>query len=335
MSWYDLVRPLIDRLDPETAHRLALKALAAGLVPGNGAADVPTLGVSALGLSFANPIGLAAGFDKNGRVFQAMKGLGFGFAEIGGVTPLPQIGNPRPRLFRLNEDRAAINRMGFNNEGMEAVASRLAARRDRSFPVGVNLASNTESAEPARDFELLVARFAPLADYLTIDVSCPNTKNGRMFQDPVRLADLLARLKLARGTLATPMLVKLASDLKSDEARAIARVTIDAGLAGLVVANTSAERPESLRSVAKAERGGLSGRPIFEASTRLLAEVRAEIGPDPILVGVGGVFTGADALAKLQAGANLIQLYTALVYEGPPVVGRIKRDLAALLQKPG
>ena len=333
MSWYDLVRPLIDRLDPETAHRLALRALAAGLVPGNGAADVPALGVSALGLSFANPIGLAAGFDKNGRVFQAMKGLGFGYAEIGGVTPLPQIGNPRPRLFRLNEDRAAINRMGFNNEGMEAVAGRLAARRDRRFPVGVNLASNTESAEPARDFELLVARFAPLADYLTIDVSCPNTKNGRMFQDPVQLADLLARLKLARGALATPMLVKLASDLKADEARAIARVTIDAGLAGLVVANTSAERPESLRSAAKAERGGLSGRPIFEASTRLLAEVRAEVGPEPILVGVGGVFTAADALAKLQAGANLIQLYTALVYEGPPVVGRIKRDLAALLRK--
>jgi dihydroorotate dehydrogenase len=333
MSWYALARPFIDRLDPETAHRLALKALAAGLVPGDRAGDPPNLRVRAMGLDFSNPVGLAAGFDKNALVYGAMKGLGFGFAEIGGVTPLPQAGNPRPRLFRLEEDRAAINRMGFNNEGMEAVAARLAARRDRTFPVGANLASNTESAEPSTDFERLVARFAPLADYLTIDVSCPNTKNGRLFQDPVRLTDLLARLKVARGTAATPMLVKIASDLGADEARAIARVTMDAGLAGLVVANTSAARPESLVSAAKAERGGLSGRPIFEASTRLLAEVRADVGPDPVLIGVGGIFTGADVLAKMRAGANLVQLYTALVYEGPPVVARIKRELAELLRR--
>jgi dihydroorotate dehydrogenase len=333
MSWYALARPLIDRLDPETAHRLALKALAAGLVPGDRNADPAILRVRAMGLDFSNPVGLAAGFDKNALVYGAVKALGFGFAEIGGVTPLPQVGNPRPRLFRLEADRAAINRMGFNNDGMDAVAARLAARRDRAFPVGANLASNTESADPANDFERLVARFAPIADYLTIDVSCPNTKNGRLFQDPARLTDLLARLKVARGAAATPMLVKLASDLGTDEARAIARVTADAGLAGLVVANTSAARPDSLLSPAKAERGGLSGRPIFEASTRLLAEVRAEVGPDLVLIGVGGIFTGADVLAKMRAGANLVQLYTALVYEGPPVVARIKRELAELLRQ--
>ena len=331
MSWYSYVRPLVDRLDPETGHRLALKALAAGLVPGDEGRDPPSLAVSAMGIDFPNPLGLAAGFDKNALVFGQMKRLGFAFAEVGGVTPLPQTGNPRPRLFRLNEDRAAINRMGFNNEGMEAVAVRLKARRDRIFPVGVNLASNTESLDPAKDFEMLVARFAPLASYLTIDVSCPNTKNGRLFQDPTRLEGLLERLKAARGTLATPMLVKIASDLNPDEARAIARVTMAAGLAGMVVANTSAARPESLKSPFKGERGGLSGRPIFEASTRLLAEVRQEIGPLPTLVGVGGIFTGADALAKIEAGANLLQIYTALVYEGPPVVGRIKRELAGLM----
>ncbi len=330
MAW-----PALRHLDPETAHGLALRLLRLGLVPPAGGPDLPSLHVSAMGLTFANPIGVAAGFDKNALVAHRLHRLGFGFGEVGGVTPKPQSGNPRPRLFRLDGDFAAINRMGFNNEGEAAVAARVRAARRPDFPLGVNLASNTDSEHPAEDFVRLVQCFAPIADYLTIDVSCPNTKNGRMFQDPLRLDDLLRRLLAARDRLRTPMLVKLASDLSEAEALAIADVTLRHGLAGLVVANTSAARPSSLTSSAQAERGGLSGRPIFAASTALLAAIRRAVGPAPTLVGVGGVFSGADAYGKIRAGANLVQLYTALVFRGPPVVGAIKQELAALLAQDG
>ena len=305
------------------------------MIPVCPGADAPALAVRAMGLDFTNPIGLAAGFDKNAVAALQLPRLGFGFAEVGGVTPKPQSGNPRPRMFRLDGDFAAINRMGFNNEGEIAVAARVRAARRPGFPLGVNLASNTDSDNPAEDFVRLVQSFAPIADYLTVDVSCPNTKNGRMFQDPVKLDDLLRRLLVARDRYPTPMLVKLASDLTEAEALAIAEVTMRHGLAGLVVANTSAARPTSLTSVKQVERGGLSGRPIFEASTALLAAIRRECGPQAVLVGVGGVFTGEDAYAKIRAGANLIQLYTAMVFRGPGVAGAIKRELAALLARDG
>jgi dihydroorotate dehydrogenase len=335
LGWYRLAWPILRHLDPETAHGLALGALRRGLLPPCGHADPASLRVTAMGITFANPIGLAAGFDKNALAANRVSRLGFGFAEMGGVTPKPQVGNPRPRLFRLDDDLAAINRMGFNNDGEAAIAARLRARRRPGFPLGVNLASNTESEAPAEDFIRLVRTFAPIADYLTIDVSCPNTRNGRLFQDPARLDELLRRLLEARGSLRTPMLVKLASDLSQAEALAIAEVTVRHGLAGLVIANTSAARPDSLTSPRKAERGGLSGRPIFEASTALLAAVRRSVGPGPVLVGVGGVFSGEDAYAKIRAGANLIQLYTALVFRGPPVVSAIKQGLAACLLRDG
>lgn len=336
VGWYRLVWPIIRHLEPETAHGIALDMLRLGLLPPVCAGrNPPSLAVKALGLDFANPIGLAAGFDKNAVAAGQLPRLGFGFGEVGGVTPKPQTGNPRPRLFRLDGDFAAINRMGFNNQGEIAVAARVRQARRPGFPLGVNLASNTDSDNPAEDFVRLVRSFAPIADYLTVDVSCPNTKNGRMFQDPAKLDDLLRRLLEARENSRTPMLVKLASDLSEAEALAIAEVTLRHGLAGLVVANTSAARPESLTSPKQAERGGLSGRPIFAASTGLLAAIRRLSGPEAVLVGVGGVFTGEDAYAKIRAGANLIQLYTAMVYRGPAVVGAIKRDLAGLLARDG
>ncbi|PWR18953.1 quinone-dependent dihydroorotate dehydrogenase [Zavarzinia compransoris] len=336
VGWYRLVWPILRHFEPETAHGLALDLLRHGLLPPVCAGtNPPVLAVRALGLDFANPVGLAAGFDKNAVAARQLPRLGFGFAEVGGVTPKPQAGNPRPRLFRLDGDFAAINRMGFNNQGEIAVAARVRAGRRPGFPLGINLASNTDSDNPAEDFVRLVGSFAPIADYLTVDVSCPNTKNGRMFQDPVKLDDLLRRLLEARANYRTPMLVKLAADLTEGEALAIAEVTLRHGLAGLVVANTSAARPDSLTSDKKAERGGLSGRPIFAASTALLAAIRRLGGPGPVLVGVGGVFTGADAYAKIRAGANLIQLYTAMVYRGPGAVGAIKRELAALLARDG
>ncbi len=335
VGWYRLVWPIIRRFDPETAHGLALRLLACGIMPPVGGENPAALAVRAMGLSFANPIGLAAGFDKNAVAAHRLSRLGFGFGEVGGVTPRPQVGNPRPRLFRLDGDFGAINRMGFNNEGEAAVALRVRAARHPGFPLGVNLASNSDSEAPAEDFVRLVQGFAPIADYLTVDVSCPNTKNGRMFQDPVRLDDLLQRLLAARGGHRTPMLVKLASDLSEAEALAIAEVTMRHGLSGLVVANTSAQRPDSLTSPHKAERGGLSGRPIYGASTALLAAIRRAVGKDATLVGVGGIFTGEDAYGKIRAGANLLQLYTAMVFRGPGVVGAIKQELAALLARDG
>lgn len=335
VGWYRLVWPILRQVDPETAHGIALRLLRCGIMPPVGGDNPANLALRAMGLDFANPLGLAAGFDKNAVAAAQLPRLGFGFGEVGGVTPRPQTGNPRPRLFRLDGDFGAINRMGFNNEGEAAVALRVRAGRRPGFPLGVNLASNSDSDAPAQDFIRLVQTFAPIADYLTVDVSCPNTKNGRMFQDPVRLDDLLKRLLEARGGHRTPMLVKLASDLTEAEALAIAEVTMRHGLAGLVVANTSAQRPESLTSPRRSERGGLSGRPIFAASTALLGAIRRAVGPQATLVGVGGIFTGEDAYAKIRAGANLLQLYTAMVFRGPGVVGAIKRDLAALLARDG
>ncbi|WP_439817947.1 quinone-dependent dihydroorotate dehydrogenase [Zavarzinia sp. CC-PAN008] len=333
-----LAWPVISRLDSERAHELALWALERGLVGRDLPETGPLLATRVLDLDFRHPVGLAAGFDKGARVFGRMKGMGFAFAEVGGVTPRGQVGNPRPRLFRMAEDDAAINRMGFNNPGKDVVAARLRAGRGTAgLPVGVNLASNTDTDDPARDFEILVETFAPLVDYLDVDVSCPNTKNGRLFQDPTRLRDLLVRLRAAcaRAGATPPMLVKVASDLSEAETLPLAEVAVEGGVQGMVVANTSAARPPGLRSPHAGERGGLSGRPIFAASTSLLKSVARHVQGRLVLIGVGGVFDGADAYAKIRAGASLVQLYTSLALHGPDVVPRVVGELAGLLRRDG
>ncbi len=328
-DFYPLIRPALRRLPREAAHELSLRALEIGLgrlwsIPAP-APDPPILAQRLWGFEFANPIGLAAGFDKDARAPDAMLRLGFGFVEVGTVTPRPQPGNPKPRLFRLDEDRAVINRMGFNSSGLGIVADRL-SRRTRSGVIGVNLGKNRDSADAAADYEEAIRRTAGLADYLVVNISSPNTPGLRALQARAALDALLRRLIDARDKTGpwVPLLLKIAPDLTSDERRDIAAVALDTGIDGLIVANTTVERPATLISRHAAEAGGLSGRPLFEASTAALADLyRLTQGRLP-LIGVGGVANAADAYAKIRAGANLVQLYTALVFEGPALVGRIK-----------
>jgi dihydroorotate dehydrogenase len=295
-----------------------------------------------LGLTFVNPIGLAAGFDKNGAVVRPMLDLGFGFVEVGTVTPLPQPGNPRPRLFRLTGDRAVINRMGFNNEGAAAMAARLQARVSRGPGaargiLGINLGKNKEQADAAADYVAGVAALGALAEYLVINVSSPNTPGLRALQERTRLEELIARVLAARDALARrpPLLLKIAPDLLEEERADIAAVALDSGLDGLVVSNTTVARPAGLDPRHAGEAGGLSGKPLFEASTAVLRDMyRRTEGRLPI-IGVGGIASGADAYAKIRAGASLVQLYSALVFEGPGLVRRIKNELAALLMRDG
>lgn len=331
-------------LDAERAHGLALKALAAGLVPGDRTGDPPALATTVFGRRFPNPIGVAAGFDKHCAALAATFRLGPGFVEIGGVTPRPQPGNPKPRLFRLPEDRGVINRFGFNSEGHAAVAARLKAARAAGVTgvVGVNLAVNKESPDPAGDYAQGVAAFGADADFLTINVSSPNTAGLRDLQGEKALAALLERSTAALAALAGPekpaLLVKVAPDLDAAAIAAIADVVLsfrEAGLAGLVVSNTTVSRPATLKSAAAREAGGLSGPPVFRLSTDVLASFARRIDRRMPLVGVGGVASGRDAYEKIKAGASLVQLYSALVYEGPGLFGRIKRDLADLLRADG
>ncbi len=329
---YPLVKPLLLRLDPETAHEWTLRALEAGIVPPQAPPDDPTLAVELFGRRLAHPIGLAAGFDKNARVYARMFGQGFSFVEIGGITPLPQAGNPRPRVFRLPEDGAVINRMGFPNAGAVAVERRLASKRRRGM-LGINLASNTESVDPVADFTGLVARFAPYADFLTLDISCPNTANGQLFLDPPRLRELLAAI----AALPSPrpaLVAKLSPDIAAATLPAIIDELLAARIGGIIVSNTTAQRP-ALRGASRDERGGLSGRPLFDASTAMLRRVTGLTGGGVPLIGVGGIASGADAYAKIRAGATAVQLYTALIYGGTAVVTRIGRELAALLRRDG
>lgn len=338
-SLFNLARPLIHRMDAETAHRLTVAALATApaLKP---ASDDPVLATEAFGLSFPNPVGLAAGFDKNAEAIDGALGLGFGFVEVGGVTPLPQPGNPRPRVFRLTEDEAVINRYGLNSEGMETVARRLEARRGRSGLVGVNLGANKESTDRAADYATLARRLAPLADFLTINVSSPNTPGLRDLQAEAALDDLVARTLAARDEAAaggrrTPVLVKIAPDLTLPELDGMIAVARKRGIDGMIVSNTTVTRPASLRSAAKAETGGLSGKPLFTASTRILAEtfLRAE-GQFP-LIGVGGVDSAETAFAKVRAGATLVQFYSAMVFKGPGLAKEVKLGLAAQARRAG
>jgi dihydroorotate dehydrogenase len=337
---YALIRPLLFRLPAERAHGVALTAIATGfdrwLLDRTAPPSPPILAQRVWGLDFPNPIGLAAGFDKNARIANAVRRWGFGSVEIGTVTPRPQRGNPRPRLFRLAEDAAIVNRMGFNNDGLERVARRL-ARMPRRGIRGLNLGANRDSADPAADYAAGIRRSAGLADYLVVNVSSPNTPGLRDLQRRARLEALLSRLIAARDTSGrrTPLLLKIAPDLTPAERCGIAEVAVAAGIDGLVVANTTVERPAGLRSRAASETGGLSGKPLFAPSTALLAEMhRLTEGRLP-LVGVGGVASAADAYAKIRAGASLVQLYTALVFSGPALVGRIERDLARLLRADG
>jgi dihydroorotate dehydrogenase len=324
-------------LPPEAAHRATLRLLRTGgaLIP-ESASDDSRLAVEALGLSFPNPLGLAAGFDKNGEVPDAMLKFGFGFVECGTVTPRPQAGNPRPRLFRLREDNAVINRMGFNNGGMDAAAMRLAARARRGV-VGINIGANKDSEDRANDYRVAFARLAPLADYVTVNVSSPNTPGLRGLQNRDELKGLLEIVANERAKMRgrVPLLLKIAPDIDRDALGDIADAVLASGIEGIIATNTTIARPANLRSSNARESGGLSGAPLFMPSTAILKALRARVGNKLVLIGVGGVRSGADAYAKIRAGADLVQLYTALAYEGTGLIARIKSELLALLIRDG
>lgn len=323
--------PLLRLIDPETAHGLAIKALQLGL-GGKAKTSEQGLAVHAMGLAFRNPLGLAAGFDKNAETLAPLAALGFGFVEAGTVTPHPQPGNPRPRLFRLTEDRAVINRMGFNNAGIARFTANL-AHRPKDVPVGGNIGINKEGADPERDYPALVAALAGLVDYIVINVSSPNTPGLRDLQSETRLRSILAAIVKAVPRH-PPLLVKIAPDLSADGLAAIVATCIDNGASGLVVSNTTIARPK-LRSTHAHQAGGLSGTPLLAPSTAMLAAAARLAGKRLTLIGVGGVATGADILAKLRAGASLVQLYTALAYDGPALVPRLLRELRAELTANG
>jgi len=338
---YRLIHPALRRLPTEAAHELSLRALelgAGGFLRASAAAepDPPVLAQRLWGLDFANPVGLAAGYDKDARVPDAMLRLGFGFVEVGTVTPRPQPGNPKPRVFRLEQDQAIINRLGFNSGGLDAAFGRL-SRRVRSGIVGVNLGKNRDSDDVAGDYTKGILRTAGFADYLVVNVSSPNTPGLRELQRRDMLGSLLEGLTKVRDQTGcrVPLLVKIAPDLTSEERADIAQVALATGIDGLIVSNTTVARPPDLVSRQGQETGGLSGRPLFARSTALLAEMyRLTHGRLP-LIGVGGIASAEDAYAKILAGASLVQLYTALVFAGPELVGQIKSGLASLLEREG
>jgi len=332
--------PLLRWFDPEDAHRLAIQGLRL-LPPIRPRPDDPKLAVRAFGLNFPNPIGMAAGFDKSAEAPDALLRLGFGFVEIGSVTPKPQAGNPRPRLFRLERDAAVINRMGFNNDGADAVLRRLAVRAHHGGIVGVNVGANKDSADRVADYVRLIETFAPVASYFTVNVSSPNTPGLRNLQQAAALDDLLAKVIEARERVRqnagdTPVLLKIAPDLSLAELDDVVHIARSRRIDGMIVGNTTLARPSTLREQARAsEQGGLSGRPLFRLSTRMVAEtyVRAERAFP--LVGVGGIDSGGAALTKIRAGASLIQLYSSLIYKGLGLVDDIKNDLASTLLRTG
>jgi dihydroorotate dehydrogenase len=326
MSLYRAIRPVLFGLNAERAHRLSIEAAKAGLLPTSVHGD-PRLAIKLCGLNFANPLGLAAGYDKGGEVPDTMWKAGFGHVEIGTVTPRPQPGNPRPRVFRLTEDYAVINRYGFNSEGADLVAQRLARLSKRAGVLGINIGANKESEDFAADYEAGVRRFAPMADYLTVNISSPNTPGLRGLQATAPLSDLLLRVADARGDAAVPIFVKIAPDLDADAISAIADVLKASTMNALIVSNTTLSR-DGLRSAHRGEAGGLSGAPLFERSTIVLARmVEALEGAMPV-IGVGGVGSAQQALAKMQAGASLVQFYTALVYEGPGLADAIAKGFS-------
>jgi dihydroorotate dehydrogenase len=332
--------PLLRWFDPEDAHRLAIQGLK--LLPSvRTRPDDAKLAVRAFGLNFPNPVGMAAGFDKSGEAPDALLRLGFGFTEIGTVTPKPQAGNPRPRLFRLERDQAVINRMGFNNDGAETVLRRLAARAHLGGIVGVNVGANKDAVDRVSDYVKLIEIFAPVASYFTVNVSSPNTPGLRNLQQATALDELLAQVIEARERVRqnageSPVLLKIAPDLSLSELDDVVHVARSRRVDGMIVANTTVGRPSRLRETARAkEQGGLSGRPLFRLSTRMVAETYVRVEGAFPLIGVGGIDSGGAALTKIRAGASLIQLYSSLIYNGLGLVEEIKHDLASTLLRTG
>jgi dihydroorotate dehydrogenase len=326
--------PFLRMLDAETAHHLALRALNLGLIASAPGRDDTALQVRALGCLFPNPIGLAAGFDKNAEAVMPLMRLGFGFVEAGTVTPRPQPGNPRPRLFRLPHDRAVINRMGFNNAGIAAYAARLASLAPRPCPFGANVGINKDGADPERDYPALVAAVSPFADYVVINVSSPNTPGLRDLQGEARLRAILLAVA-AQVPVRPPVLVKIAPDLSDAGLEAVVETAVTTGAAGLIIGNTTISRPPGLAGHNARQAGGLSGAPLFARSTEMLARAYRLAGGRLTLIGCGGVRSGADVLAKLRAGACLVQLYTEFAYAGPALIPRLKQELLAALRAEG
>ncbi|MEX2311477.1 MAG: quinone-dependent dihydroorotate dehydrogenase [Rhodospirillales bacterium] len=340
MDAYSLTWPLVRKLSPEVAHNLALWALGRRLVSGSPYAD-PVLETTLWGRRFRNPVGLAAGFDKDAAVPMQALALGFGFVEIGSVTPRPQPGNPKPRLFRLDQDDAVINRMGFNSKGADHAQARLAdlpASRSTGV-IGVNLGKNKETTDAAADYVIGIEKLARHADYVVVNVSSPNTPGLRALQDRAELEKLIGHVRTALDKACPdatpPLLVKVAPDLTDADITDIAAVATSGAVDGLIATNTTITRPENLHDAQKSETGGLSGRPLTKLSTRVIGDFyRATSGKVP-LIGVGGICSGADAYDKIRAGASLVQVYSGMVFEGPALPGRICRALAGLLKRDG
>ncbi|OCX66551.1 dihydroorotate dehydrogenase (quinone) [Thioclava sp. SK-1] len=325
----------LHRLDPEAAHGLSIKALNTGVVPLAGVFTSARIATQVAGLSLPNPVGLAAGYDKNAEAVAPLMRAGFGFLEVGAATPRPQPGNMQPRLFRLTEDRAVINRFGFNNEGMSAITTRLAARPS-GVPVGLNLGANKDSVDRSADFAQVLAHAGPHVDFATVNVSSPNTEQLRDLQGAAALSALLEGVMEARSALANPIpiFLKIAPDLKPDEIAQIAEVAIASGISGVIATNTTLDRDKVSGPYAQ-EKGGLSGAPLFEKSTRVLAQLSQKLDGKVPLIGVGGVGSAEQAYEKIRAGASAVQVYSALVYEGLSLAGRIAKGLDALLERDG
>ena len=335
-----LGRKMLFSFDPETAHGLSLAALRTGLPLGRAPSPDPALAVTVAELSFPNPLGMAAGYDKNGEVPDALLALGFGFTELGTVTPRAQPGNPKPRIFRLERDAAVVNRLGFNNDGHDACLKRMEARRGRSGIVGINVGANKDSDDRIADYRLGVERFSRHAAYLTVNISSPNTPGLRDLQARESLGLLLAAVREARDSedartgKRTPLFLKIAPDLDEAGLDDIAAEVLDKGIDGVIVSNTTLSR-EGLVSAAKTEAGGLSGRPLFARSTAVLARMRRRLGPQVALIGVGGVDSAETAAEKIRAGADLVQLYTGMIYAGPGLPGKIVRGLSEIVKREG
>ena len=330
---YSLIRPALFTLDPERAHGVAIRALKA-LPRGRPATTGGPLETQVAGITFPNPLGMAAGFDKDAEVADALLGLGFGFVEVGSITPLPQTGNPKPRLFRLTPDRAVINRMGFNNGGAQAAAVRVASRGDRPGVIGINIGANKDSADRIADYAAMTRIMAPYATYLAVNISSPNTPGLRALQDESALVDLLDGVLEARGDEGPPVFLKVAPDLQTADVDAITRIALDKGLGALIVANTTISRP-SLSSHQGHETGGLSGAPLKPLALETLRAFRKASGGAIPLVGVGGIATAGDAWERIRAGASLVQLYSAITYRGPGIAKDICRGLEKLMVRDG
>ncbi len=332
-----LARPLLYALDPENAHGLAVRMLKLAPLP-QAPRDDPRLAMRVFGLNFPNPVGIAPGFDKNAEIPDALLRLGFGFVEIGTVTPLPQQGNPRPRLFRLDADQGVINRLGFNSEGADAVLKRLAARADAGGIVGINIGANKDAPDRSADYVRLIERFAPVASYVTVNISSPNTPGLRTMQQAAVLDDLLSRVidareRVTRSAGPTPVLLKIAPDLSLPDLDDIVGIARSRRVDGMIVGNTTLARPRSLREIETAkEGGGLSGRPLQALANRMLAETYVRVEGVFPLIGAGGIDSGKAALARIRAGASLLQIYSALVFRGLALVTEIKTTLLAALE---